>query len=442
MRLLPPVRPSILAITALISCLLILFVLRIAFASLPADDGVMMFGGKPIGGDFIAFYTGGRVFDEHRGRLYDLEFQQDFRDTALLPVDVDPIGALPFVYPPLVGSLMAPISRLPFQTAFFVWMGIGLVSSLASLLLLMRASGASQVIPVPILVLIVLGFPPFLGDVFLGGQAAWIGIVVLSLTSAALIRQKDFAAGLAMSLSYYKPPLFLLMLLVLVIARGRRFVLGFAAGAAVLVVCSTIVVGVEGMQSYLAAVSRYTYGQEFQAGSSLDPRWAMGLVGLGVSLLSSPWLTLAVLAIPFAYFARLGALLLASDERHLNNFGLILTTTATIGFSLQVLHYDLALLLVPLIVAIGHFGALGQRASLFLALAPSGFYFEFLFRKEELAGATVNGASFVFVAVLGWLAWGGQRTLTKSRLRATTNNESSRSTQQDSMFDPAREPPH
>jgi hypothetical protein len=408
----------VLALAIGLSLGLIILISEQAVRNYPSADGISLSTGQLLGGDFVAFYIGGRLFDSDRGRLYDLEYQREFRTELFGPAakSMSIGGELPFVYPPLVAALICPFSRLPFQRAFLLWTLFGLTATVSSLILLMRSSGASEVLPTPLLLLFCFAFLPFSMNTLLGGQISWLGVAILAIMSTAILRERDYLAGLVMSLSYYKPPLFLLLLIVLSLAKGRRFILGFLSGATLLVGGTFLLVGADGVLSFLTTASRYVYGQEILPGVELPPAQGMGLVGLSVSLFSSMTITLAVLALPFLGLVWVGLRLEKAQEDSNRLFGIILCITASLAFSAQIIKYDLALLMVPMLLGVAWCGA-GQNPKKTIILLPLfGFYFEFPFRQTSIGGSVFNASSFLFVVLLGLLTWQGWHLLKSKRV--------------------------
>jgi hypothetical protein len=374
---------------------------------LPSPDGYTRKDGRLLGGDFIAFYVGGRLHDTDRERTYDFEAQHETRAAILPPDQHDTYRASPFVYPPLVAAVLAPFSRLDFSTAYYLWAAIGIVVSLVSLLYLVARSGAAQVLPWPLLAVLILAYYPYSVQTFITGQAAWIGVSVLALTSAALLRGRPFLAGAVLSASYYKPPLFLFLVVVLLLTQGKRFVLGFLTGAGTLLLLTWLSVGSSGVISYLEAASRYVYGREVYDGQELAPEYGKGLWALGVTFLPSTIAVFAVLAVPIVVTVILSMRLLRSDREATRLFGLVFAMVCTLAYSLQVLWYDLALLLVPMILALVWHGRhrLSERT---LALLPlAALYLEMFALDLTLAGTAVHASSFLFIAALGTMGWYG-----------------------------------
>lgn len=396
----PSPRRAILALAIGISAGLVILVAAEAVRNYPSPDGITLRDGELLGGDFVAFYVAGRLFDGDRDRLYDLEHQRELRTELFGPAGSSPAAELPFVYPPLVAALASPFSRLPFQRAFLLWTLAGLMVSLSSLVILMRSSGATEVLPLPLLILFSLGFVPFSMNTVLGGQVSWLGMAIMATLAASLLVGRDFQAGLIMSLSYYKPPLFLLLLIVLVLARGRRFLLGFASGAGLLVSGTLLLVGPEGFLSFLSTGSRYVYGRELVQGVELPPAQGMGLVAFGVSFLPSLTVTLGLLAVPFLLLVWTGYRLLRHQRDSYLLFGLILCSTASLAFSVQLIKYDLSLLLIPMTLGVAWFGKEQSLRRILILLPFLGFYLEFVLREVSLGGMISNSSAFLFLLVL------------------------------------------
>jgi hypothetical protein len=275
-------------------------------------------------------------------------------------------------------------------------------------------SGANRSIPLPLMFLMMLSFLPFTYQTFFGGQASWFGMAVLSAACVFVIRDRDLLAGLALSLSYYKPPLFVFLLTVLILSKRRSFVLGFAIGAALLLALTWLLVGYDGILHYLGTASRYVYGQEVVPGFRLPPEQGMGLWALGVTIFDSMLITATILAAPIIAAGKTSVKLLRSDRQSDRTFGLILATSATLAFSPQLINYDLAILLVPMVMAVAWRGEYGETGFPWCLLPFVVFYFEALFRRIEIAGLLFNASAVFFALLLACLIWQGRRMISRN----------------------------
>jgi hypothetical protein len=165
------------------------------------------------------------------------------------------------------------------------------------------------------------------------------------------------------------------------------------------------------MLAYLATASRYTYGQDLLDGTTLLPSYGMGLVGLAYSLFSSMRATLLALALPFTAVVLAGVGMVRSRREDQLLLGLLFSISGSAAFSLQLGNYDLAVLLVPMVLGLAWFGRTWDPTRALLLLPLIGFYFEFPFRSISMGDHTLNGSSFLFLAALGFLGWSGWHVL-------------------------------
>ncbi len=352
---------------------------------------------KIYGGDFLAFYIGGKLFSTHRDKLYDLEFQREYRAELLGDEKKHLSGELPFVYPPLVAYICSLFAEIPYRTAYLIWMLLGMVLSFSSLLFL--ASELEVKMPYQLLLfpLLAFGYVPYYLNTLLGGQLSWLGICVLSTVTVALLRNKFFIAGLLLSLGYYKPPLFLFASLYLALRSPLRFLLGAATGGVVLSILSLYAVGVSGLVSYLEVISHYTYGQPLIDSIELPPAAGMGIYALLTTYLSS--LGIHQILLVALYLAGL-ALVSKQRDKQTTPLELAFVLTCTVALSVQCIKYDLALLLVPFLLLYRSLNLISLLSRTVLLGCIVVFYFEFLGRKIQLAGSIINISSLLFLALL------------------------------------------
>src|SRR5205085_5725409 len=83
------------------------------------------------GGDYPAFHMAGRIaLDGRLADLYDFDVQAEYEHG--MPTD----GLLPFVYPPFVAALYAPLATLPYPAGYALFTLIAFASIAASVALL------------------------------------------------------------------------------------------------------------------------------------------------------------------------------------------------------------------------------------------------------------------------------------------------------------------
>ena len=207
-------------------------------------DGTRTVFGPPPCTDFAGFYTAGRILRAYSpSRVYDLELQDRVYHEVLpeLPLHTK----LPFVYPPFFSLIFEPLAALPYTQACLLWM---VLSALLYLVGLAALWGTRQAIPAgewPMAFLLAFSFQPFL-ECWLSGQTSVFGFAAMAWALRCESLGRSFRAGLLISFCLYKPPLLVLIVPLLIVARRWRILLGFITGAAGLAGISLLTFGWHG----------------------------------------------------------------------------------------------------------------------------------------------------------------------------------------------------
>lgn len=371
--------------------------------NLPQEGKITQLDGQVFGGDFVTFYLAGKIFSENRNSLYDLEFQRATRKAFLDQNHVEKSPELPFVYPILVAAVFSLLAHLPFITAFFLWSFCSLLFGGGLFVALLRQLGLISTRQIPFIILLTLGFPPFGINTLMGGQLSAIGLAIFSAIFIALLRDRHTLAGFILSFSYYKPPLFLISLICLVITQPLRFLKGFLSGATLLIGLSLLAGGVSGLYSYIGAASRYLYGREVLSGVQLPPRQGAGLFGALVQMIPHPTASALVLLMLYGIVIWMFITVFRPISQQHQMVTYALLCCASVGLSVQCIRYDLAMMLVPfaLIFRFQSALSLGYRFVLFGLIGA--FYGEFCFREIPVADGFYNLSSFLFLPLIGIL---------------------------------------
>src|SRR6266478_3367141 len=95
------------------------------------------FMGRPLGGDFVAFYVTGKILNEYEpARIYDLNLEVALQHGA---VDgVSQTEMLPFAHAPYIGQVYRPFALLPYKWAYVAWLIFSLSLYSGGLVLLLR----------------------------------------------------------------------------------------------------------------------------------------------------------------------------------------------------------------------------------------------------------------------------------------------------------------
>jgi hypothetical protein len=229
---------------AVVVCLTIGWVFWTWSSAVPNVDR----SGTPLGGDFLMFYTAGRIAQEDPLALYD-ESRQQAEFHRVIPGLEPGTCRLPYRYPPFVAVLMAPLSHLPFPIAFAVFTIVSI--SLAFLIVKMmdcmeshwfkESSGCFG--------WWLMGWPIALETIF-GGQQSFVGLAI-AVAVILLVQQRNyFWSGAILGLACYKPNLLLFFGIALVL-RYPRMILGLACTAIAMLSFQLITVGPACVENYV-----------------------------------------------------------------------------------------------------------------------------------------------------------------------------------------------
>lgn len=155
---------------------------------------------QPLGVDFSCLWAGGRAALDAPSRIYDFAYVTELQGW--------PLGAelRPYVYPPSVLLLFAPLATLPLQAAYALWTTASGVLYLAAA----RRAGAPWV----------LALMPVVWLVAICGQVTFAvgGLVLLAMT---MTDSRPFAAGALIGLAAALKPQMLVLMPIGLIAAGQ-----------------------------------------------------------------------------------------------------------------------------------------------------------------------------------------------------------------------------
>jgi len=207
-------------------------------------------GGAPMITDFNTFYAISllmreipvvNAFDGATMHAYELTAAQAAYGGTLSAKDLAAIPLFPWMYPPLILPLLAPLALLPYALA-------KLALTLPSLALFLLA--ARRILPDgKLAVLVALAFPTTLLTLVFGQTGFLIGgLFGLGLTS---LERRPWLAGLCFGLMTVKPHLGLLIPLALVLGGHWRAIAAAALTLAGLAIVTLVLWGVAPWQAFL-----------------------------------------------------------------------------------------------------------------------------------------------------------------------------------------------
>ncbi|HQH28679.1 MAG TPA: glycosyltransferase family 87 protein, partial [Oligoflexia bacterium] len=356
--------------------------LKVIVTAYRDSGGIVLPNKQFVGGDFAAFYTAGKIVRENRFELYDFEVQRRMQSE---------LGAksgaqnkfLPFCYPPLVALLVAPLAEFSLLHAFYVWLILSVFLFLSGSVLAARSLkiplGASL-----FFLLAAFSFQPLIMDSLAGGQASCLGFFIGALVLFFLKNKNDAAAGVCLALSYYKPPLFALYVVFLLLDRRWKMLAGFCGAGALLVWLSVLFAGLEGIRELIFRGARYTYAGGLPDDPTFMLREGAGLFALCEMLSFAPRSAQAVscaAALLIIIFIRQKLLGGREDAGRLPvELVFALQFSVSIFLSPHVLMHDLVLVLLPVLIAAVHLVRFETGAGgVCCVLSMFFLYFAFLF---------------------------------------------------------------
>jgi hypothetical protein len=327
------------------------------------------------GPDFTVYYTAGRMLREGRGsQMYDAQSQLAVQREFVADVATRH-NPLPYIHPPFEALIFLPLTFLPYATAYFVWNGLNLGILVGASCVLRSSVECLRYISRLDLYLVLLAFFPVVAN-FHQGQDAILLLLVVLLAFRAWEQGADFTAGLWIGAGLFKYHLILPLAVVLVLWRGRKFLLGLLTTASAAILISLAIVGWHGALEYPG----FTLRVLAQPGLGRIPfRQLPNLLGLIAGWSSEEytgWLrpaaALAGSILLLAVAVRLGRF---AVNRALSRtaFAFALTSALFVGYSTNT--YDLALLVLPISLAIDHSlrekaEPSAQRIALILPILP------------------------------------------------------------------------
>jgi glycosyl transferase family 87 len=299
--------------------------------------------------DFTVFYTAAKILRNGLGhQLYvghtQYEVQTGF--TGHLP---SRLGPLPYIHPPFEALIFVPLTLLPYRQAYLIWDLLNLAALFGVALLLREGVSALRLIlPWGFVVVALAFFPVF--ECVLQGQDSILQLLFCTLAWRALQKEADVTAGCWFAFGAFKFQLMLPIVLLIVIWKGRRVLIGFAAVSSLLALISVWLVGWEGLRQYPVYALRIANTPSL---GGVPADFLPNLHGLimGWPLRFSGTLGAAIIGLSSAFLFLFVAIRgrLAADLGKCNlQFPLAIAISELIGWQTNI--HDFSLLVLPLVL--------------------------------------------------------------------------------------------
>jgi uncharacterized membrane protein len=307
--------------------------------------------GKFLGNDFVAFYTGGRFWNDNRIQdLYDLPEQYAFQQSLIQHETTDYFN--PYVNPPHAVLIYAPFSQWSYLPSLGLWLTFGISAACGAAWLLKSAiPGHWRAWDLSLLILL---FPATLTWLFFG-QATGLILFIHALTLALLCRDRDFLAGFVLAQLAFKPQLALPLAIPLIVTLRWRALLGGLMGLSFWIGLTAWMFPRQGLE-YL------NFGDDIVQllRSAGYPREGIHSIFGTVSLLLDPisprlsdWMTMLISAAIVAALVYLWWKAAWQTDSRLWWTRLAITLPLASLLSIQLFTYDLVLWLIPFAIVVG-----------------------------------------------------------------------------------------
>ncbi len=227
--------------------------------------------------DFTIFYTAGKLLHEGAGgQLY--EPQAQLRVQEKLAEIPHRRGPLPYNHPPFEALIFLPLALLPYGWAFTAWDVLNLVLLTGVVLWLRRSVRRLRLVPARECIVGLLAFFPVFAC-FLQGQDSILQLLLCTAGFLALQKKSDIAAGCWFALALFKVQFIVPLVLLLVVWKRSRILIGFIPVSIGLMIISAALLGWRELSLYPGYVMRGTQPGVFGA---VPPELMANLRGLAL----------------------------------------------------------------------------------------------------------------------------------------------------------------
>ena len=202
------------------------------------------FMGRPMGSDFVQFYSAGKLLNQHQPALiYDIPAFTKLQHEVV--PEMAPTQMLVFGYPPAVSELFRPFALLPYRWAYCAWLVFSLTVYATALWLLLRSLVRQSYRRTAFL--LALSAPMYTLETWIGGQLSVIGFLAIVLFLICFEKRWLLVAGLALGLATYKPSLVAIPAAVMILGGCWRMLAGLSISSLLMILGSIATAGANGL---------------------------------------------------------------------------------------------------------------------------------------------------------------------------------------------------
>jgi hypothetical protein len=278
-----------------------------------------LFVREPVHPDFRIFYVAAEAGLRFGwSSIYDVSKLRSL--SSSFPAGQNYINAaLPFIHPPLVAWLVAPLTALPVPAAYAVWSAVLLGGLVLAWYIAAPYSGVRKLA----LLLLALALWPTL-DAFFFGQPSTLQLALVAVTWWMCMSNRPLAAGVALAFATaLKPHTVILVPAALAVSGRYRIFVSWAAGCTLIAAAFVLALGPSGLNNWWQAL---VYGQT-------DP---------GQSLYYTPAYLFGSGPVSYAVEALQGALALVIARRRRADLNVVFAVglVGSLAFAFHLHQYD------------------------------------------------------------------------------------------------------
>ena len=322
-------------------------------AAIALGDMPFIAGGNVVLPDFLAHWTGGRMMlDGDVGVLYDPFAQK------MLQTDELREGPLSwFVSPPFSAYLYVPFAMLDYGTAALAWTVFSAACLVAAGHLVRPFAPRLFRDHARAVYLVLLATQPVF-ELLGSGQDTGVSVLLWVAGIRLLLAGRDVLGGSVLALGLFKPQLFFIVPIVLVVQGRWRALAAWAATAAALALLSVRAVGVGGVVDWVQVLTSDTFHSVVQTSQAWKMQSLPALATtLGLSSSTSGVVAVAVVLVVVVQLWR-------ARSRGVAELPMwMLAMTATAVASPHLVVYDLVVALVSILWIVEHIGSRTTRLS-------------------------------------------------------------------------------
>jgi hypothetical protein len=215
---------------------------------------VVLFAREPVHPDFRIFYVAAEAGIRYGwSSIYDVSVLRSL--SSSFPAGQNYINsATPYIHPPILAWLIAPLTALPLPMAYALWAGLLLAALVWAWYIAAPYSGLRKAA----LVFLALALWPVL-DSFYYGQPSTLTLALVATSWWLCTKDRPIAAGAALAFATALKPHTVILVPLALAASGRfKPVMSWAAVGALLVVAFALALGPAGIGNWWQALA---YGQ-------------------------------------------------------------------------------------------------------------------------------------------------------------------------------------